>query len=164
MPIKPVPHSQENTLYYLICHDKQGNERSDDPDAVDGLLSHEVIRLAKSGQYTDVFFISHGWKGDITAAIDQCNRWTGAMVACKQDIARLQARPQGFKPLIIGLHWPSLPFGKEEHGIEADLSLPDFSVSTRTHHEDFYRLVEEGLADSELGRQAVCFPDYVDRV
>lgn len=57
MPIRPVPHSQENTLYYLICHDKQGDERSDDPDAANGILSHEVIRLAKSGQYTDVFLL-----------------------------------------------------------------------------------------------------------
>lgn len=77
------------------------------------------------------------------------------MVACKQDIARLQARPQGFKPLIIGLHWPSLPFGKEEHDIEADPSLQDFSLSARTGKEDLYRLAEEGLADTELGREAV---------
>lgn len=154
MPIKPVPHSQEHLLYYLVCHDKQGNERSDDPDAADGYLSHEVIRLAQTGNYTDIFFISHGWKGDIPAAIDQYNRWTAAMVACKQDIARLKARPQGLKPLIIGLHWPSLPFGQEDY-VDTDQALHAFSFSTESMDANLYQRAEVGLADTEAGRQAV---------
>ncbi|MFZ1344592.1 hypothetical protein [Thiothrix eikelboomii] len=156
MPIKPVPNSQDHTLYYLICYDKQGNERSDDPDVANGILSHEVLRLAKTGQYTDIFFISHGWKGDIPAAIDQYNRWTAAMVACKKDIVRLKARPQGFKPLVIGLHWPSLPFGQEEHAVAEDAALRDFALDQSANQSKLYQQAEDTVADTELGRQAVC--------
>lgn len=155
MPIKPVPNSQDHTLYYLICYDKQGNERSDDPDVANGILSHEVLRLAKTGQYTDIFFISHGWKGDIPAAIDQYNRWTAAMVACKKDIVRLKARPQGFKPLVIGLHWPSLPFGQEEHAVAEDAALRDFALDQSANQSKLYQQAEDTVADTELGRQAV---------
>jgi hypothetical protein len=36
------------------------------------------------------------------------------MAACKDDLARAsQVRP-GFRPLLVGFHWPSLPYGNEE--------------------------------------------------
>lgn len=158
MPIKPIPGSKENTLYYLICYDKEGNERHDDPDVTNGILSDEVIRLASSGQYTDILFSSHGWKSDIATAIDQYDRWTAAMVACEADIARLKARPQGFKPLVIGLHWPSLPFGMEDHEQPSDSEedfLFDFSTPDERYGSDIYTLAEESIANNEQGKQAV---------
>lgn len=150
MPIMPIPTSQDHTPYYLICYDKHGDERKDDPDLASGILSEEVLRLAKTGQYTDIFFMSHGWKGDIPAAIDQYNRWIAAMMACKQDLARLKARPQGFKPLVIGLHWPSLPFGMEEH---AEPSTINFSINPSS--TDIYQAAIDAVADTEAGQQAV---------
>ncbi|SFG11700.1 hypothetical protein SAMN05518801_107214 [Novosphingobium sp. CF614] len=99
--------------YYLIAFDKDGNERQDDPD---GLMSARLIDALGSGTYTDVFLASHGWKGDVPAAIDQYDRWFGALLALGDDLAAAKARRAGFKPLLIGLHWPSLPFGDEEFG------------------------------------------------
>ena len=51
-----------------------------------------------------------GGKGDVPSAIDQYNRWIGAL--WKLDHDREQTGP-AFKPLFIGLHWPSEPWGEE---------------------------------------------------
>src|SRR5262249_49620142 len=47
------------------------------------------------------------------AAIDQYNRWIKAVTQLAPDAAAMGA---GFKPLWIGLHWPSLPWGDDELG------------------------------------------------
>ena len=65
---------------------------------------------------TDVLFAGHGWQGDVPAAIVQFDRWITSMVGQQADRAAAQARPGGFAPLIVGLHWPSLPFGDEKPG------------------------------------------------
>lgn len=66
---------------------------------------------------TDVFLFSHGWQGDVPAARWQYDAWIRAMAGCRADIERMnEARGGGFRPLLIGLHWPSLPFGDEELG------------------------------------------------
>ena len=51
--------------------------------------------------------------GALTAAIDQYDRWIKAMVDLTPDAQRMGA---GFKPMWIGLHWPSLPWGEEGSG------------------------------------------------
>ena len=162
MPVKTIPNS--DIQYYLICYDKHGNERRDDPDIASGVLSEEVIRQAQSGKYTDIFFSSHGWKGDIPAAIDQYNRWMGSMLQCKADIARLKARPQGFKALIIGLHWPSLPYGQEDYedatssanDNELDTGSLDFSIAVDDGSDnDIYQEAADAIADSDTAKQAI---------
>ena len=69
---------------------------------------------ARLEQPSHVFLFSHGWKGDVDAAtrsvqpLDQGDARSG-----RRSAAPCQAP---FKPLWIGLHWPSLPFGDEELG------------------------------------------------
>ncbi len=111
MPLRKVPGT--STQYYLICYDENGQERTED----DGTkLSRAVVkRLAdKSTPVTDVFFTSHGWQGDVQAAIRQYDAWIGAMVAVKSDVDYVSEQRKNFNPLIVGLHWPSLPFGDED--------------------------------------------------
>lgn len=120
MPICEV--SGTDLKYFLICYDADGRERVDDPS---GLMSKNVLeRLRSSGQaITDIFFLSHGWKGDILAAIDQYDRWIKTMLQCPADIKVAHEKYPGFTPLIIGLHWPSLPWGDEELGGTVSYSL-----------------------------------------
>ena len=96
--------------YELIAFDAAGAERRDDPD---GLMSAVILDRFRSRPVTDVFFFSHGWMGDLPAAVDQYDRWTGAMVGCAADLARMKEIRPGFLPLMIGLHWPSLPWGDD---------------------------------------------------
>jgi hypothetical protein len=110
MPIRQVPGSDID--YFLVLYDKDGNER---PETDGSRLSDAIIARLKDGAnpVTDVFVCSHGWQGDVPAAIDQYDRWIAAMAGCGADLAAIQAVREGFNPMVIGLHWPSLPWGME---------------------------------------------------
>lgn len=97
--------------YYLIAFDKYGVEQVE-PDGT--RISDTLRRLLENSRFTDVIIIIHGWKGDIKAARQQFNCWIAAMAKCESDISRARQIRQDFKPLIIGFHWPSLPWGDEE--------------------------------------------------
>jgi hypothetical protein len=110
MPLRRVPDS--DLQYQLLVFDEHGVERREP----DGSLQSDAVkrRLAdRSDPVTDVFFVSHGWKGDVQAAIEQNDRWIAAMASVQADRDAARQRPTGFRPLIIGLHWPSLPWGDE---------------------------------------------------
>lgn len=120
MPWRTIPSTQ--TRYALVCFDEAGAERSDDHDAPGGRFSGTVLDEVRAHPPTDVFLFSHGWKGDVEAAVDQYDRWIGALVSRQADRAFMQTRRPGFTPMYIGLHWPSLPFGDEEIGAGANFA------------------------------------------
>jgi hypothetical protein len=111
MPIEQVPGTDLH--YHLIAFDGDGREREDDPD---GRMSERAIDVLKSEPISDVFLMSHGWRADVPSARSQYAAWIGAMLACTDDIARIKQARAEFRPLLIGLHWPSEPFGDEELG------------------------------------------------
>ena len=112
MPYTKIPNT--NAQYALISFDEKGAERTGDIGATPGaLFSAQVLADAKANPPTDIFLFSHGWKGDLISAVDQYNRWIGAMLNLPADVAKMGA---GFRPLWIGLHWPSLPMGQEKFG------------------------------------------------
>jgi hypothetical protein len=110
MGFRRIP--QTEISYGLISFDKQGVERTDDPD---GRMSDALIQMARAQPFTNVFLFSHGWKGDVPAALDQYDRWIKAFDDVVDRTQASQAFP-GFRPLYIGLHWPSQPWGDEELG------------------------------------------------
>jgi len=104
-----IPNS---TLRYgLIAYDAKGNER---PEA-DGNFTQTLLNDIAAQNVTNVFFFSHGWKGDVPAAIEQFDRWIGAFVK-SADMAQAPSVFPNFRPSFIGLHWPSLPWSSEEAG------------------------------------------------
>ncbi|MDM0112264.1 hypothetical protein QTI66_08885 [Variovorax sp. J22R133] len=111
MPNRTIPGT--SIRYALIAFDSDGNERTDDAEGVGGKMSARILQDATASPPSHVFFFSHGWKGDVPAAIDQYNRWIKAMTDLTADADAMGA---GFKPLWIGLHWPSLPWGDDELG------------------------------------------------
>jgi hypothetical protein len=111
MAFETIPGTNEQ--YALLSFDKDGKERTDDPAGINGRLSSEIVSRVASSQPTHVFLFTHGWKGDVTSARDQYNRWIKAMVDSTADRSAVGAP---FKPMWIGLHWPSQPFGDEELG------------------------------------------------
>ena len=149
MTIETIPNT--DTSYYLLAFDKHGVERADDPDALAGkLLSDRVKQELRDQPITDVFLISHGWKGDIPAAKDQYNRWIGAMLECEADRERVREVRPGFKPLLIGLHWPSLPWGDEQ----LDTSGMSFDIGG----DPLAPLVDDAadkIADTPAAKQAL---------
>lgn len=149
MTIETIPNT--DTQYYLLAYDKNGRERQDDPDAMQGgVLSEKVKEELRDQPVTDVFFISHGWKGDVPAAKDQYTRWIGAMLECEDDREKVRQVRSGFRPLLIGLHWPSLPWGDEELDVSA--------ISFAPGEDPIAPLVEDAadkIADTEAAKQAL---------
>ena len=111
MPIEQIPGS--DVRYYLVAFDGEGRERTDDPA---GLMSQRVVNALADQPVTDVFVMSHGWRADVPSAKRQYAAWIGAMLACTNDLARMRTTRPDFRPLLVGLHWPSEPFGNEELG------------------------------------------------
>ncbi len=147
MPWQKIPNTE--TRYALVCFDEKGNERVDDHDAPDGLFSEKVIEEVRAHSPTDLFLFSHGWKGDVEAAVDQYNRWIGRLVSLGDDLGHMEAHRPGFKPMYVGLHWPSLPFGDEEIGAGANFAAQTGSVSALV---DIYA---ERLGDTPEVRSAL---------
>ena len=108
MPVETVPNT--TISYHLVAFDANGREVQNDQN---GIMSRRAIDAAKDPAVSDVFLISHGWRGDIPAARAQYRRWIGAMAGCAADIELMKKRRPGFRPLLIGLHWPSEPWGDE---------------------------------------------------
>lgn len=140
MPIETVPES--GLQYYLIAFDALGQEREE----ADGKMSQKLLEVLEIEPSTDIFIFSHGWLGDIPGARDQYNRWLTVMARQKQDIDRMrQARPK-FKPLLIGLHWPSKPWGNEElENAGVSFAGPEADAATKT--PDFIDSLVEQYAD-----------------
>lgn len=112
MTVREVPGA--DVTYHLVCYDNDGKER---PESAGTLASNALRSLVAGngtdGPVSDVFFLSHGWQGDIPAAIDQYDRWVRAMAQQTEDRKAARKRNPGFRALIVGLHWPSKPWGDE---------------------------------------------------
>ena len=143
MPVERV--ADTDLEYYLIAYDEEGRERTDDPG---GRMSQRAAEAAGAG-VTDVFVLSHGWQGAVPEARDQYSRWLRAALRCEDDRRRLRERPGGFRPLVIGLHWPSLPWGDEEFGMEA------VSFGGGTAVPALVERYAERVADTAPARQAL---------
>jgi len=107
MGLETIPET--DIQYGLISFDADGNERSEQS----GLMSQALIRKAATESITNVFFFCHGWQGDLPGAKDQYTKWLKAFMNSADRQQASQRFPE-FRPLLVGLHWPSKPWGDEE--------------------------------------------------
>ena len=149
MPIEKVDNT--DLTYYLVCYDRNGNEQDDGG----GKLSDRVCKAIQDEPITDVFIMSHGWKGDIPAAKEQYNRWIQAMASCEADRKQIRELRKDFKALLVGFHWPSQPWGDEEVGVGsgASFAAPGGQASSLedaiAHYVDLYA---DRIADTPAAR------------
>jgi hypothetical protein len=161
MPIESVPET--SLKYYLINFDAVGNERKESDGS---LLSQTLLDSLAKESFSDVFIFSHGWLGDIPAARSQYNRWIQAMAKNTADIDKLKQIRPNYNPLLIGLHWPSLPWGDEqipagsqEEAVQAMVShyagqIAD-SAAARTAIETIFTEALGDMAPDELSEKTV---------
>jgi hypothetical protein len=107
MGFETIPET--DIQYGLISFDADGKERSEQT----GLMSKALVKKATTESITNVFFFCHGWQGDFLGAKDQYNKWLKALMN-SGDRQKASQRFPKFQPLLIGLHWPSKPWGDEE--------------------------------------------------
>jgi hypothetical protein len=151
MGLETVP--DRDIRYHLIAFDAQGRER---PEKT-GLHSHAVLQEAADTRPTDIFLFSHGWNGDIPAARRQYGRWLTAMADCSEDRAAAVAIQNGFRPMLVGLHWPSKPWGDEElsPGTFAAGAAGDVNDVIQVTHSELIDQYAVRLGDSASVRAAV---------
>lgn len=133
--------------YYLISFDKNGSECRPKEGR---LISEEVLAVLSKEPITDVFLMSHGWLGDVPAAKNQYQRWIAAMANNQADLQKMQQVRPGFKPLLIGLHWPSKPWGNEN--LDAPASY-DTTEDSQVH--DLIEEYAHQISDTEATREAL---------
>ena len=143
MPFHTIPDT--DIQYGLLSYDAHGAERTDDRD---GLMSQRLLEAATEKGITDVFFFSHGWRGDARDALDQYDLWIKA-VDQHHDRRRAADVFPGFRPLYIGLHWPSEPWGDEE--LTGDHFAPGTGFDAASLLEDYARR----LGDTQAVRAAL---------
>ncbi len=149
MSIEKIPGT--DLIFYQVNFDAEGRERTDDPD---GLMSDVVARQLGEQPVTDVFLLSHGWKGDIEAARRQYRDWISAAAGCATDLAVMRKKRPGFLPLMVGLHWPSLPFGGED--MPAASGAASFAVEQGgAGLEALIDSAAASIADTPAARQAL---------
>jgi hypothetical protein len=107
MGFQTIPNT--DISYGLISYNADGNEI---PEAKE-LMSKRLVERIKTDSISNVFFFCHGWKGDQETATQQYDQWIRAFAESQDRQSASEVFPN-FKPLYIGLHWPSLPFGDEE--------------------------------------------------
>jgi len=146
MPTRLTPRHQ--LPYYLLCVDESGAERREEDGT---MLSERIVKAvgASDPKVTDVFVMSHGWKGDVPAAIEQYDRWIDAMADCTEDRARARVVRPGFTPLLVGFHWPSLPFGEDAMGGNA------FDTAAGAGEDAFVETWAGRVADTPAARAAL---------
>lgn len=146
--------------YHLLAFDAAGRERRE-PDG--SLGSDRLLERVRTGQVTDVFIASHGWMGDVPAAVGQYDRWFSRVARQPADRAALVARVGAFSPLVVGLHWPSLPWGDERlpaaggllGGDPSALEGDEFDQEDQLDVEQLVDLYATRIADTPAARRAL---------
>jgi hypothetical protein len=152
MSIRSVSGTRQ--VFHLVCVDRSGDERR---ERGGDLASKALAQELAAEPYTDIFVLSHGWKGDVPAAVAQYDAWIASMLACTNDLERAHEVRPGFRPLFIGFHWPSLPWGNEDLGgavvFAAESALQD--ASDVTVAETFVDTWADRIADTPEARIAL---------
>lgn len=104
-----IPHAAATPYpaFTLLSFDSRGEPR-DRRDLLAGLV--EAVRRDDE-PITDVFVFSHGWLNDRSQALESYHAWVRVMTEyylVRQ--AEIRRRRPGFRPLLIGVHWPSAPW------------------------------------------------------
>lgn len=138
-----------DVTYHLVSFDKNGNERMENGHMESDTISAELANAAST--YTDVFMLSHGWKGDVPSAIEQYDRWIATMDAQVGDREEVRKKLPSFKPFIVGFHWPSQPWGEEELSAAGD----SFDASTKFSVGTLVDRYADRIADTPAARAAL---------
>jgi hypothetical protein len=89
------------------------------------------VTAALAGPVTDVIVFNHGWLNDVPAARQSYANWIDSIRGQKDDLARMRQVRPGFKPLLIGIHWPSEPWGDERVTDAVSFAISDSSPADR---------------------------------
>ena len=111
--------------YYIIPFDKKGT--CSGPQT----RTHLIGAVGDQG-FTDIFLFSHGWNNDWTVATNRYEHFMRGYMQMREEHGLTM--PAGYKPLLVGVFWPStvLTFSEKEKGPQiaaGDPAAVDAAVS-----------------------------------
>lgn len=103
--------------YYIIPFDKRGTCQAPATRA-------HLLQDLTEGAYSDLFLFSHGWNNDWTAATGRYEDFIDGYMKLRRE--RQIPVPDGYKPLLVGIFWPStaLVFTAAERGPQLAAAAP----------------------------------------
>lgn len=116
---------------------------------------------------TDVFVFSHGWKNNFADATETYAAISATMTAVADGIAGL--RPNPFRPLALGVIWPSKAFDNSEQGTFESTAGGNEAVASAALAEAVYdalspaRATAAGFRHDVLRMQQFLLKDHLDR-
>lgn len=81
---------------YLIPFDKRGRVKAPQ-------TRQHLIEAGRDGGFSHVFLFSHGWNNDFPTALARYRRFFAEF----REIREQQGTPEAYKPLLVGVIWPS---------------------------------------------------------
>lgn len=123
LPIGPYRNIQlpdgTTVPYYIIPYDKRG--------ICEGPLTlQHLLNSVKQDAYTDIFIFSHGWNNDWTVATGRYEDFMKGYMKMRRD--NNLPMPENYKPLLIGIFWPSTALVFTENEIGPDIAATDTTV------------------------------------
>lgn len=91
--------------YYIIPFDEEG--RCVGPQTRRHLVEH-------AGGFSDIFMFSHGWNNDWTVATQRYENFIEGFMKMRQEQGI--PVPDGYKPLLVGIFWPSAVLVSDDEG------------------------------------------------
>lgn len=144
LPAEPYRHitSTDSTdvPYYIIPFDKKG--RCIGPQTWQHLLDG-------ANQYTDIYLFSHGWNNDWKAATANYESFIEGFIKMRADNA-LPMHP-GYKPLLVGIFWPSAILVHEDEQAPKFASDATMDIAAAAAQQMLADLVSE-LPDKDVER------------
>jgi hypothetical protein len=144
-PVEQIPiGGGEHADLYLLRFDKDGRLRS--PQTAE-------LMLTDARQATDVFVFSHGWNNTYAQALDAYRGFAKGFVAQRSQLG--QAGPAGYRPLLVGLIWPSTSFvlpweqGPDIAGGPSGGASPDRDAQTDAQTEAMLADVTESMSEDD---------------
>ena len=145
LPAEPYRHitSTDSTDVpdpYIIPFDKKG--RCIGPQTWQHLLDG-------ANQYTDIYLFSHGWNNDSKAATANYESFIEGFIKMRADNA-LPMHP-GYKPLLVGIFWPSAILVHEDEQAPKFASDATMDIAAAAAQQMLADLVSE-LPDKDVER------------
>lgn len=134
--------------YALISFNKDGQ-----PKDTQGVIANVLERLRRDRDpFTDVFIFIHGWQVDEVSALKSYDDWVKVMdgyyAVRKGDF---QERRPGFRPLLIGIHWPSAPWEdpRKLSSVEEKVAFYTEVIGDPLAANELYPLLDEAEANPD---------------
>lgn len=129
--------------YYIIPFDKDG--RCEGPRTFDHLIANAA------GQ-SDIFLFSHGWNNDWSAASARYEDFISGFMKLRAD--RALPVPANYRPLLVGIFWPSqaLEWFDSEQGPDIAVADPARQDKTVSISRDLLHDIATGLRPEGRGR------------